>query len=349
MYLADYNNPASCDEIDWYLQQVAPLVQASLPGVSVYLVGAGLHPEFAAGYLDVVRVGFVPELATEFAKHRMLIAPVRYGTGTKTKILHALAHGVPVITTSMGAEGMGLAHEESALIADAPEDYARAVTRLYSDRGLWRSLAAGGRAHILKKYAHGVMALLLREALDRARDLRPKQHDPEHAWSIRLIEAYFPEVLTHFPPQQRTALRLLAYARAAEQLAAAGNSAEARRQLRHVFSYVPYRIPRETLFGELFSIAEVMERTYRTLSEAEGAAEFRREARQFAPAAFQESCTPLVLPQPLPTAESQSRDRGAAPAKANGAAKRNGGKLDFSVIVPTYNRSETLGACLHAL
>jgi GT2 family glycosyltransferase/glycosyltransferase involved in cell wall biosynthesis/SAM-dependent methyltransferase len=349
MYLADYNNPASCDGVDWYLKQVAPIVQASLPDVPVYLVGAGLRPEFAAGCEQVVRVGFVPELATELARHRILIAPVRYGTGTKTKILHALAHGVPVITTSMGAEGMDLTHQQSALIADRPDDFADAVIRLYSDRILWQELAEGGRTHVLKKYAHGPMASLLREALDRVRQLRPKPYDPAHAWSVRLIETYFPEVLTHFPPQQRTALRLLAYARAAEQLAAAGNSAEARRQLRHVFSYVPHRIPRETLFGELFSIAEVMERTYRALDEAEGAAEFRREARLYAPGAFQRSQAAPVPPASEHAVEAQAihHDRSAKPAL--GRRSRDTAKLDFSVIIPTYNRRETLGDCLHAL
>ena len=347
MYLADYNNPASCDGIDWYLKEVAPLIQASLPGVAIYLVGAGLRPEFGAGYEQVVRVGFVPELSGELAKHRILIAPVRYGTGTKTKILHALAHGVPVITTSMGAEGMDLADEQSALLADTPEDYARAVLRLYSDGDLWRKLAAGGRAHILKKYAHSAMASRLRQALERARDLRPKQHDPAHTWSVRLVETYFPEVLRHYPPHQRTALRILAYARAAEQLAAAGNSAEARRQLRHVFSYVPYRIPRETLFGELFTVAEVMERTYRALGEAEGASEFRREARKYTPATFQENGAALILPQPTSTTAPQPSNRDATPVKSNAAG--NGSKLDFSVIVPTYNRRQTLASCLHAL
>ncbi|MGH9717197.1 MAG: glycosyltransferase [Candidatus Acidiferrales bacterium] len=350
MYLADYNNPASCDGIDWYLKHVAPIVRASLSGAPVYLVGAGLRPDFAAGYHDVVHVGFVPELSTELAKRRMLLAPVRYGTGTKTKILHALAHGIPVVTTTIGAEGMELIREKSALIADSSQDFARAVVRLYADRDLWQTLAVGGRVHVLKKYPHRAMASLLRQALDRARDLQPKPYDPAHAWSIRLVDQYFPELLTHFPPQERTALRVLAYARAAEQLAAAGNSAEARRQIRHVFSYVPHRIPRETLFGELFSIAEIMERTYRALGEAEGAAEFSREARRYAPGAFPEG---TVAPAPPATRAA------AALGSANGAHEyakttftapgRSGRKVDFSVVIPTYNRCETLRACLQAL
>jgi len=347
MYLADYNNPASCDGIEWYQQQVAPLVRKSLPGVRVHLVGAGLRPDFLAGAEGVVRVGFVPQLSSELEKHRTLIAPVRYGTGTKTKILHALAHGVPVITTKMGGEGIDLRDGDTALIADTAEDFAKAVVRLHSDRDLWQTLSERGRTHILEKFPHQRMASLLRGTLDRARDTRPKPYDPAHAWSVRLVEQYFPEVLTHYPPRERVALRLLAYARAAEQLAAAGNRDEAQRQLRHIFSYVPNRVPLETLFGELFAIAEIMERTYRALGETEGAAEFRRQARSYAPGVFPE---PAAAPKTAQAAEPRpSAKHGGVPPRASSTPVRSARKLDFSVIIPTYNRRETLAACLHAL
>lgn len=348
MYLADYNNPASCDGIEWYQNQVAPLLRDSLPEARLHLVGAGLRPKFLAGHEGIVRVGFVPQLSSELEKHRILLAPVRYGTGTKTKILHALAHGVPVITTTMGGEGIGLRDGETALIADTAEDFASAVARLYTGRELWDKLSERGRAHILEAFPHARMASRLRESLDRARQTQPKPFDPAHEWSMRLVEKYFPELLAHHPPQERTALRLLAYARAAEQLAAAGNAREARRQLRHLFSYVPNRIPFETFFGELFSVAEVMERTYRALGETQGAAEFRREARRWAPEVFPEPAGPKTAP-PQPAAGPPSANSSAAAAIAGATHIRGGRKLDVSVVIPTYNRRETLAACLHAL
>ncbi|MGH9688977.1 MAG: glycosyltransferase, partial [Candidatus Acidiferrales bacterium] len=351
LYLADYNNPASRDGIAWYLKQVAPIVRKSLPDVPVYLAGAGLREDIASSNDGAVRVGFVPELASEFSKRRIFISPVRYGTGIKTKNLHAMAHGVPLITTSVGSEGMGLEHDKTALTADTAEDFARAVVRLYSDRDLWRRLSENGRAHVAEQFSRNRLASLLRDALDRVRDLQPKRYDNAHVWSIRLVEKYFPELLTHYPPHERTALRILAYARAAEQLAGAGNREEARRQLRHVFSYVPHRVPFEMFFGELFSIAETMERTYRALGDLEGAAEFRREAREYTPGAFPEA-EPQNASAALPVVDSES----ARSAALNGgcahsaASSRAGGrKIDLSVIIPTYNRRETLAACLEAL
>ncbi|MGA9884760.1 MAG: glycosyltransferase [Candidatus Acidiferrales bacterium] len=351
MYLADYNNPASRDGIEWYLKQVAPIVRNSLPDVPVYLAGAGLRSDIGEGHSGVVRVGFVPELASEFSKRRIFISPVRYGTGIKTKNLHAMAHGVPLITTTAGSEGMGLQHSKTALFADSAQDFANAVVRLYTDRELWRRLSENGRAHIAEQFSRDRLASLLRDALDRVRDLQPKCYDDGHVWSIRLVEKYFPELLTHYPPHGRTALRILAYARAAEQLAGVGNREEARRQLRHVFSYVPHRVPFEVFFGELFSIAESMERTYRALGEFEGVAEFRREAREYSPGAFPEA-EPANAGLARPVVDSEAA-RSAAPnggcAHSAASSQPRGCKIDLSVIIPTYNRRETLAACLEAL
>ncbi len=351
LYLADYNNPASRHGIEWYLKQVAPIVRELLPEATVYLAGAGLGPDIGEGQSGVVHVGFVPELAPELSKRRIFISPVLYGTGIKTKNLHAMAHGVPLVTTTVGSEGMGLAHEKTALIADTAEDFARAVVRIYSDRDLWRQLSENGRAHVAKVFSGDRLALFLREALERVRDLQPKRYDDAHRWSIRRVEEYFPELLTHYPPQERTALRILAHARSSEQLAGAGNREEARRQLRHVFSYLPHRVPFETFFGELIPIAETMERTYRALGESEGAADFRREAREYAPSAFSEPEPPNAS-HALPAVDGDATKSGClngGSADAPASSRSGGRKIDFSVIVPTYNRRETLAACLGAL
>jgi O-antigen biosynthesis protein len=352
IYLADYWNPASCDGIEWFLRDAAPLVRKSLRDVHLHLAGANLGSDVAAGYDGVVRTGFVADLAQEFAKRRVFISPVRYGTGIKTKNLHAMVCGIPLVTTTIGAEGMDLEHEKTALIADSAEDFARAVVRLYSDRELWRRLSENGRAHILEKFSRERLAASLRDNLELARKLRAKPYDAAHAWSVRRVEQFFPELLTHYPPQERTALRLLAYARAAEQLAAAGKREEGRRQLRHVYSYVPNRVPFDLFFGELRSIAETMERAYRATGDFESAAEFRAEARQYAPTLFPEvqppkvidaGADPAIAPSPRPAFLKSASPAAKLPKRPAGR------KLDFSVIVPTYNRRETLAACLEAL
>ena len=70
-------------------------------------------------------------------KCRVSVAPLRFGAGMKGKIGEALASGLPVVTTSIGAEGVGLINGEHALIANDSEEFAGAVVRLYQDRFLW--------------------------------------------------------------------------------------------------------------------------------------------------------------------------------------------------------------------
>ena len=80
------------------------------------------------------------------------MAPLRYGAGMKGKVGEALAAGLPVVLTSVAAEGMDLVHEEHVLIADTAADFAAAVQRLYEDPELWDRLRQAGRAHAARHF-----------------------------------------------------------------------------------------------------------------------------------------------------------------------------------------------------
>ncbi|MGB5736626.1 MAG: glycosyltransferase family 4 protein, partial [Thiohalocapsa sp.] len=86
---------------------------------------------------------------------RLSVAPLRYGAGVKGKINQSLAHGLPVVTTSQGAEGMYLRDGESALIADDPSTFAAAMVQLYQDSKLWRRLSSGGLAVMETHFSFG--------------------------------------------------------------------------------------------------------------------------------------------------------------------------------------------------
>ncbi|HKV47313.1 MAG TPA: glycosyltransferase [Candidatus Acidoferrales bacterium] len=347
VYLGHFNNPSTLDGLEWYIREVAPLVRKELPDLKLYVVGAQLPEAWSMPDPNVIRVGFKPDLAAEFAKYRILVSPVRFGTGIKTKNLHAIAHGLPIVTNTKGADGANFVSGETALIADDPQAFAAAVVKLYSNRELWEKLSKTSRAHAEKHFSKAAMDIALRTILDRARTIKPQPYDPSHVWSMRLVEAMFLEVSTYQPGRDRHAVRVLAYSRAAEHLLAQGNSAEARRQLRHVFNYFSHTVSRSIFFGGMVGVAEAMERTYRALGEIKGSEEFRCEARQFSATVFAETSAPPARSAELATAPAVVPQLSAKPAVSRNARKN--AKLDFSVVIPTFNRVDVLADCLGAL
>ncbi len=101
----------------------------------LHVVGDGAGAEMTSRASDDVRVhGYVPDAGPLFRGSRVLVAPMRYGAGAKGKVGEALAHGLPVVTTGIGAEGMGFTAGRELLVADSPQDFAAAVVRVYLER-----------------------------------------------------------------------------------------------------------------------------------------------------------------------------------------------------------------------
>ena len=81
----------------------------------------------------------------------------------KGKIGHSMSYGLPVVTTSIGAEGMALVDGENALLADTAEEFAAAVVRLYTDKDLWERIARASSAHIAAHFSEPVVSQLLQQ------------------------------------------------------------------------------------------------------------------------------------------------------------------------------------------
>lgn len=113
-------------------------------------------------------VGYVPDLTPYFESLRLTVAPLRYGAGVKGKINQSLAHGVPVVTTAIGAEGIPGRDGEEFLVADAPADFARRVVELYTREDLWARLSANGLRCIARHYSPEAAKAALRPLFDGA-------------------------------------------------------------------------------------------------------------------------------------------------------------------------------------
>ena len=102
--------------------------------------------------------GYLADVSKYFLSARVFVAPLRYGAGMKGKIGQALAFGLPIVTTSLGAEGMDLRDGKDVLIADNSHSFADAVARLYKDDDLWLSLSARGLEIIAERWSPRAMS-----------------------------------------------------------------------------------------------------------------------------------------------------------------------------------------------
>lgn len=152
------------------LGEIAPRITAA--GARIALVGALPPPELraaaAAAALPVELTGRVAEIAPWFGSSRVLAVPLRIGGGTRLKILEAMAHGLPVVTTTIGCAGLDVEHERDVLIADDPAHFAACVDRLLADDDLARGLARRARQTVEERYDWGAIGVVLERA---ARDV----------------------------------------------------------------------------------------------------------------------------------------------------------------------------------
>lgn len=147
----------------WFLEHVWPRVVAELPDARLKIIGQGSR-ELAlprAVMESVTPLGFVDELAPAYAGAAAVVCPVLAGGGTRIKIIEAAAHGRPVVSTKVGAEGLAFRHEESILIADSPSDFAQYLVELLSDRERRRALAEAARRKYLERYERNAAVGLL--------------------------------------------------------------------------------------------------------------------------------------------------------------------------------------------
>ena len=321
LFLGNFENLANRDALEWLLTNVWPKVRKSAPDLQLYIAGHAA-PQDLVSHQGVVCLGKVDDLAPLFGARRLFAAPIRYGTGIITKNMHAIAHGLPVVTTSVGAEGMALVNNEHALIANSPDDFAAAILRLYRDQDLWTRIAAQGRSFIRSQFSLENLRSQIRKIVRRSLTLRPRAAEPARRWSYRAVEDASPEVLTQHPPQYRPLLRTLAYWQLGRKSLDSGNPGEALEQFRHIFTFVRGRMPASVFHTALLND---MARAYRQLGNAEMARLCEKE---------KDHCIwswPTKAPRPSPE------------------KKKASGSVEISVVLPTYNRAEILRLCLAAL
>jgi len=151
LFVGSFPHHPNRDAAHWLVEEIMPLVRVEDPDICAYIVGSSPTDDIRALESESVRVlGWVPDLTNLLEHSRLSVAPLRYGAGVKGKVGESMAHGLPVVTTRLGAEGMGLEHEHDVLVADDAKSFAAEILRAYHDADLWARLAANGRRTIAR-------------------------------------------------------------------------------------------------------------------------------------------------------------------------------------------------------
>ncbi len=136
------------DGMLWFTDEIWPLIKEARPDTTLAIVGKNPAPSIEfLDYLDGVTVtGGVAEIAPWLNCSRIMIMPLRMGSGTRLKLIQGLAAGLPIVSTTNGAEGYPAKDGKELLIGDSPEEFAAQVGRLLVNRERQRLLGQNGRA-----------------------------------------------------------------------------------------------------------------------------------------------------------------------------------------------------------
>jgi glycosyltransferase involved in cell wall biosynthesis len=156
----DYH--ANIDAALHFAKTTWPLIHARRPELRLTIVGAQPPDAIRALASDnVVVTGTVDDVRPYYHSALVSVVPLRVGGGTRLKVLEAMAAGTPVVSTTLGAEGLAVTNGKDILIADAPEAMADAVVRMQSDSPERRELIANARQLVQTRYDWNVVGEIL--------------------------------------------------------------------------------------------------------------------------------------------------------------------------------------------
>ena len=169
IYCASLTTPANIDGLLWFHREIWPIVRQRLSSAILSIVGSGSeNPLFAVTKEDptVHFRGRVPRLAPHYRGAGVSICPLRIGSGTRLKILEAMSFGNPIVSTSLGCEGLGATDAEHLLIRDEPQQFANAILELLSSPSDFHQLRTNARAFVTKHYDWDVIGDKMKTVLN---------------------------------------------------------------------------------------------------------------------------------------------------------------------------------------
>ncbi|HKI46203.1 MAG TPA: glycosyltransferase family 4 protein [Balneolales bacterium] len=166
VFVGMMNYVPNYDGMQFFIDQVFPLIQKQIPGIKIYIVGKNPPKKLAnRSSENIIVTDFVDDVRPYVWRSSVYVVPLRMGGGTRLKVLEALSMEKAVVTTHIGSEGIDVRDGDTVLIADNAPDFANAVIRLLNDRALRKKLGEAGRKLVTAEYEWEIITRRVGETL----------------------------------------------------------------------------------------------------------------------------------------------------------------------------------------
>ena len=142
LFIGGYNHPPNVDAVIWLCKEIMPFIWKDSPEIKAVLLGSN-PPQEVLSLVDdrIIVPGYVKDVSPHFNQAKIFVSPLRFGAGMKGKLEQSMEYGLPVITTDIGSEGMGLEDNVDVLIANDTQTFRKKILNLYNNKDLWSNLS----------------------------------------------------------------------------------------------------------------------------------------------------------------------------------------------------------------
>ncbi len=165
------NSSANHDGIKWFLENIFPIIYEEKSDTIIRIVGK-MNSELKNSVKEVPNLeiaGFVDNLEQEYQEAWMAIAPIRFGTGTRIKILEAFAHKCPVVSTVKGCEGIEITNRENIFVEKSLQGFAYSCLELIDNPQKRKEMGKAGQNLVLEQYSYQKQENRLYQILNTSR------------------------------------------------------------------------------------------------------------------------------------------------------------------------------------
>jgi glycosyltransferase involved in cell wall biosynthesis len=169
LFIGSYSYKPNVDAAEFLVEQVWPRISRAMPKARLIIAGANpnrIHG-YSSGIPGVEFTGFVEDLDGLYGRSRVVCVPILSGGGTRVKIIEAAAYGKPIVSTTLGAEGLEMRDGYELLLRDDPDSFAEACLKLLNDPIICNRLGSAARAMVVQHYDQAKIKRLIHRYLEK--------------------------------------------------------------------------------------------------------------------------------------------------------------------------------------